>query len=108
MCPASVSERNEVVGSQKIGRVKGNREEKRRTVGNASTTTSLFPSRRDLTRSWRGSGRRARRATAMLPWEGWERMRAMPVVFELEGCSSEKYFAPLTGMTWRTGRRGNK
>jgi hypothetical protein len=27
----------------------------------------------------RASGRRARRATARLPWEGWERMRAMPV-----------------------------
>lgn len=27
----------------------------------------------------RFSGRRARRATARFPWEGWERMRAMPV-----------------------------
>lgn len=27
----------------------------------------------------RFSGRLARRATARLPWEGWERMRAMPV-----------------------------
>lgn len=25
------------------------------------------------------SGRRASRATAMLPWDGWERMRAIPV-----------------------------
>jgi len=29
-------------------------------------------------REYRASGRRARRATARLPWEGWERMRAMP------------------------------
>jgi hypothetical protein len=27
----------------------------------------------------RVSGLRARRATARLPWEGWDRMRAMPV-----------------------------
>lgn len=31
------------------------------------------------------SGRRARRATARLPWEGWERIRAIPVPWVVVG-----------------------
>jgi hypothetical protein len=47
-------------------------------VGNASSTALGLDWRRELTSSFSGSGRRARRATARLPWDGWERMRAMP------------------------------
>lgn len=51
------------------------------SLGKASRRTSGLVSRTlDMTES-RDSERRARRATARLPCEGWERMRAIPVPY---------------------------
>jgi hypothetical protein len=49
------------------------------SVGKASRTALGLVSRILEMEARIESGRRARRATARLPWEGWERMRAMPV-----------------------------
>ena len=48
------------------------------SVGKASKMPTEVWERSEFASSWSGSGRRARRATAKLPWEGWPRMRAMP------------------------------
>ena len=49
--------------------------------GNASITLPGASERSFAASSWRGSGRRARSATARLPWLGWARVRAMPAPF---------------------------
>lgn len=48
-------------------------------VGKVSITALGVAVVRVCLMSFRDSWRRARRATAMLPWEGWDRIRAMPV-----------------------------
>lgn len=47
-------------------------------MGKVSNTAPGFDDRREVASSVKGSGRRARRATAMLPWLREERTRAMP------------------------------
>jgi hypothetical protein len=47
------------------------------------------------------SGRRARRATARLPWDGEERMRAMPVPWE--GVSGGEGVGGVGGRTYGVG-----
>lgn len=51
------------------------------SVGNVSMGL-LVEERRREARVFRLSGLRARRATARFPWEGEERMRAMPAPFD--------------------------
>ena len=57
------------------------REEGDVSVGKVSRTESGLLAFRVLEIVCRDSGRRARRAMARLPCEGWERMRAMPVPY---------------------------
>jgi hypothetical protein len=48
------------------------------SLGKASRTADGLAWRTLEIEAWMESGRRARRATARLPWEGEERMRAIP------------------------------
>ena len=52
------------------------------SVGKASMVEPGAELRREVVSCWRGPGRRARRATARLPWEGEARMRAMPAPWD--------------------------
>jgi hypothetical protein len=71
------------------------------SLGKASRTADGLAERMVLMEEAMLSGRRARRATARLPWDGEERMRAMPVPWE--GVNGGESVGGVGGRTYGVG-----